>query len=94
MPIRWNPATVHEALQRVEAFLDQAQPFLEQANKEAEAATRIRNLPEYMVEPLRGFSGDIQQMLSRCRKRLAILRERIPKAPVARSQAPAGPTLF
>lgn len=94
MPMRWSPATVHEALQRMEAFLDQAQPFLEQATKEAEAATRIRNLPEYMAEPLRGFSGETQQMLSRCRKRLVIVRERIPEEPVARSQVQTGPTLF
>jgi len=48
MPIRWSAVEVVEAMDEVEGLLDQAEPFLAEAQARARKALSIQNLPEYM----------------------------------------------
>ena len=48
MPIRWSAVSVAEAMDEIEALINQAEPFLAEAEEKAGQAKGIRNLPEYM----------------------------------------------
>ena len=50
MPIRWSAVEVAEAMDEVEVLLDQAEPFLAEAETRAGKATGIHNLPEYISQ--------------------------------------------
>ena len=79
MAIRWDPQQVLDALQLVEASLDDAYPFLEQANKDARAAAQqIPNLPDYMSQPLNFMVENLASAVARCRRQVQGVRERIP----------------
>jgi hypothetical protein len=94
MPIRWNPKEVRQALDRIEALLNEAMPHLEAANKEGTRATAIPNLPEYMRQPLANMSEELKFAVARCHKRIEQARERIPDRPPSRAPVTGGPTLF
>ena len=68
-----------DALERVEASLVEADPFLEQANKYARAAAQeIPNLPDYMSQPLNFMVENLTNAVGRCRRQVQGVRERIP----------------
>lgn len=94
MPIRWDPKEVTTALEKIEACLAQARPFLEQAGREGQRATGIRNLPGYMGEPLGRLQEHVKDLRSRCQRDIDSLRERMPAATVARSKKQQGKGLF
>lgn len=50
MPIKWSALAVTEAMDEVQELLDQAEPFLAEAQAKAGKATGITNLPEYMSQ--------------------------------------------
>ena len=52
MLIRWSALEVAEVMNEVEALINQAEPFLAEAEEKAKQAKEIRNLPEYMMEHL------------------------------------------
>ena len=73
MPIRWSAVSVAEAMDEVEALINQAEPFLAEAEKKADQARGIRNLPEYMGDRLSRLRLTIE---GRQNIRLAIARVR------------------
>jgi len=50
--IRWSALQVAEAMDEVEALINEAEPFLAEAEQRARQAQGIRNLPEYMQQRL------------------------------------------
>ena len=79
MAVRWDPQQVLDALELVEACLDDAYPFLEQANKDSRAAAQqIPNLPDYMSQPLNFMVENLANAIGRCRRQVQGVRERIP----------------
>ena len=50
MSIRWSALEISEAMDEIEALLDQSEPFLAQTEQKAIEATGIRNLSEHMVQ--------------------------------------------
>lgn len=62
MPIRWNPAEVRQAADRIEELVNQAIPILKEAEAEAMKASKINNLPQYMVQHFNRFSFEIKRV--------------------------------
>lgn len=52
MAIRWSAVQVAEAMDEIEALINEAEPFLAEAEQKARQAKGIRNLPEYMQQRL------------------------------------------
>ena len=50
MPIKWDPALVKEALDRMEGLLQEAYPILEDAAGEGRAAARILMSTSYSLQ--------------------------------------------
>jgi hypothetical protein len=63
MPIRWSPIEVSEAMDKVEAEVNKAAPFLEQARTIAREAKGIKNLPLYVLQDLNRFLGEIERSI-------------------------------
>jgi len=55
MPIKWSALQVAEAMDEVQELLDQAEPFLAEAQAKAGKATGITNLPQYMSQRVHGL---------------------------------------
>jgi len=56
MPIKWSAVKVSEAMDRIEARLALAQPFLKEAHDIAQEVKSIPNLPEYIDQPRRNLA--------------------------------------
>jgi hypothetical protein len=78
MPIRWSAAAVVEAMDEVEGLLDQAEPFLAEAETRARKATGIHNLPEYMSQPVHRLIFTIAER-RRMRTAVSGVRNAIPE---------------
>ena len=52
MPIKWSAVEVSEAADKIEAEINKAVPFLEQARVIASQARGISNLPQYIDQSL------------------------------------------
>ena len=52
MAIKWSAVEVSEAMDKVEAEVNKAMPFLEMARTIAQEARRISNLPQYINQRL------------------------------------------
>lgn len=50
MPIKWSALAVTEAMDEIQELLNQAEPFLAEAQAKAGKATGISNLPQYMSQ--------------------------------------------
>ena len=82
MPIRWSTVGVAEAMNEVEALLDQAEPFLAEAEARARKATSIHNLPEYMSQRVQRLIFTIEGRRS-MRTAVNGVRDDIPKDALA-----------
>jgi len=60
MPIKWNAVEVSEAMDKVEAEINKAVPFLEEARAIARQARGISNLPLYIEQILHRFEFVIE----------------------------------
>jgi len=82
MPIRWSAVEVAEAMDEVEALLNQAEPFLAEAQSRAGKALGIKNLPQYMSQRVHRLIFTIED---RRRIRAAVngIRDDIPKDALA-----------
>ena len=78
MPIRWSAVQVAEAMDEVEALINQAEPFLAEAEEKARQAKGIWNLPEYMGERLGRLKFTIERRQD-IRLAIARIREDIPQ---------------
>ena len=55
MPIKWSAVEVSEAMDKLEAEVNQAVPYLEKARAIARQARGISNLPQYIEQTLHRF---------------------------------------
>ena len=63
MPIRWNPLKVNEAMDTVEAQVNQVIEPLEKARTIAQDALNIPDLPQYVTQHINRIIGDIDQAI-------------------------------
>jgi len=78
MPVKWSALEIAEAMDEVEKLLDQAEPFLAEAEAKARKATGISYLPQYMEHRL-GWLIDAIERRSRARDTIARVRKDIPQ---------------
>ncbi len=79
MPIRWSAVEVSEALDQVEQQLALAGSFLASAEEEANKATGIHNLPQYMFGRFSRLADVIRQGRIGPREAVRMAREAIPE---------------
>ena len=60
MPIKWSAVEVSEAMDKIEAEINKAVPYLEQARAIASQARGISNLPLYIEQILHRFEFVIE----------------------------------
>ncbi len=92
MPIRWSALKVSEAMNRVDALLNEAEPILEKAGQIILDAERIPNLPDYMLQRLGGVRFELERAIQAPRHRVTAVRKSIPDGAVEaeRDQLKAG----
>jgi len=81
MPIRWSALEVTEAMDEVEKLLNQAEPFLAEAEAKARKATGITNLPQYMGQRIHRLIYTIEAR-ERIRDSICGIRNCIPKGAI------------
>lgn len=62
MPIRWSAVQVAEAMDEVEAFISQAEPFLQQALQKVRSARNIPRIPQYLDQRLCRIADEIERV--------------------------------
>jgi hypothetical protein len=86
MPIKWSAVEVSEAMDKIEAEVNKAMPFLEEAKAIARQARGISNLPLYIEQALNRFEGEVERSIGgghweptgRLRACISSVRESIP----------------
>jgi len=86
MPIKWSAVEVSEAMDKIEAEVLKAVPFLEEAKALAKQARGIRNLPLYIEQELNRFEDEIERSIGggrwetsgRLRACISSVRDHIP----------------
>ena len=78
MPIKWSAVKVDQAMNEVEARLEEAQLFLEQAVVAVQRARRIPDLPSYVDNRLARLELDIRERYSRLKADVESIRDTIP----------------
>jgi hypothetical protein len=78
MPIKWSAVKVDQAMNEVEARLDEAQIFLEQALVVVQRARRIPDVPSYVDHRLARLELDIRERHSRLKADVESIRDTIP----------------
>ena len=81
MPIRWSTLKVAEAVDEIEALLNEAEPILAEAEQQARQSRGIPNLPEYMQERLGRLIFTIERR-ENIRLAIANVRKNIPEGAV------------
>lgn len=81
MPIKWSALEVAEAIDQIEGFLNQAEPFLAKAVERAEQAQEIAYLPEYLGQRLRSMTDKMRARVN-LRESIHKMREKIPQGAV------------
>jgi hypothetical protein len=87
MAIRWSPAQVIEASDKIEGYINQISKPLERARAAALEAREIPNLPEYvkwrfdtlLSEIARAIGGTAYQPTGTMKLRLTSIREVVPQ---------------
>ena len=87
MPIKWSALEVAEAMDEVERLLNQAEPFLAEAQSKVERALGIVYLPQYMDQRLRRLIEMIRRRDSTRDAIAGILKNIPPDAIKAERQA-------
>ena len=87
MPIRWKTMPVWEALDRIDALLDQVAPLIARANQEAVDAAKLPGLPQYITQPLGFLDFEGKRLVKHYREGILRLRDDIPAEALARERA-------
>ena len=87
MPIRWSAVQVDQAMNEVEARLDEAQLFLEQAQVAVQKARGIPDLPTYVNHRLVRLEADIRDRYARLKADVKSIRDAIPDGAIEAEQA-------
>ena len=87
MPIRWKTMPIWEALDRIDALLDQVEPLLVRASQEAVDAAQLPDLPQYIRDPLRSLEFEGKRLVKHYREGTQRLRGAIPAEALERERA-------
>ncbi len=87
MPINWSALRVSEAMNQVDALLDQTLPFLKQAEEVVVRAETIPGLPGYMLQWLAGLKTDLRWGIDRARGDAKRVRAALPEGAVERERS-------
>lgn len=87
MPIKWSAVQVDQAMSEVEARLDEAQLFLEQATVAVQKARRIPDLPSYADHRLSRLEADIRDRYARLKADVESVRDAIPDGAIEAEKA-------
>jgi len=86
MAIKWSALELAEAMDEVEKLINQADPYLAEAESRVRKATGIHNLPKYMHERLMRLVFTIQRARE-TKISITSVRKGIPKGAVEAEQA-------
>ena len=86
MPIKWSAVQVDRAMNEVEARVDEAQLFLEQAIVAVQKARRIPDLPSYVDHRLSRLESDIRDRYTRLKADVESIRDAIPDGAIEAEQ--------
>jgi len=78
MPIKWSALEVSEAMDKIEARLALAQPFLQEAHDIAVDCKSIKNLPEYINQTRRTLSDRLGYAIQGLHSSVDTIRRKIP----------------
>jgi len=78
MPIKWSAVKVSEACDKVEAQLALAEPFICEAERLANEARQLPNLPQYMDQKLHGLADELGYRIRALREKVDSIRKDIP----------------
>ena len=81
MPIRWSALELDEAMDEVEKLINEAEPFLAEAESKARKATSIAYLPQYLSQRLHRLVYAIEYSQA-MRDAIAKIRQDIPKGAI------------
>ena len=87
MPIKWSAVKVSEAMDEVEAHLNEAQPFINRALATVREARRLPDLAGYMDDRLTRVEWDIQDRFARLKGGVASVRNAIPAGAIEADRA-------
>ena len=92
MPVRWNALQLSRAMDDVEDLVNRAQTFLDEARDKAMEATRIPNLPNYMLDYLTGLIYNLERTKT-IKSAISWVQQHIPKDVLEERQKNAQLTL-
>jgi len=78
MPIKWSAVKVSEACDRIEAQLTLAEPFVAEAERLADEARKLPNLPQYVDQKLANLAYDLGYRIGALKERINSIRKQIP----------------
>ena len=87
MAIKWSPLAVSEAMDRVEAQVNLAESFLQEAHRIAKESLDIPNLPEYMGQYIRNLSDITGGAVGSMREVINKTRSHMPEKELAKDKA-------
>lgn len=90
MPIRWKALPVADALDRVEAILEEVKPRIAEAREEVKRAMEGENLAGYVCERLSGLRRELGDAVDRPTHRLGRARESLPQEALEAERRLAG----
>ena len=82
MPIKWSAVRVSQAMDEVEAQLNLAQSFIDEALAKVQEARRIPNLASYVDDRLARVQSDIVDKFGRLKAGVASVRAAIPEGAI------------
>ena len=93
MPIRWSALQVSEAMDGIEALVEEAEPFFTQARQKAREAETIPDLPGYIDDRLKRLIWEIER-IEAVRAAIARVRRDIPEEALKAERAMAKQPAF
>ena len=89
MAIKWSPLAVTEAMDKVEAQVNLAESFLQEAHRIAKESLDIPNLPEYMGQYIRNLSDITGGAVGSMREVINKTRSHMPEKDLVKEKARA-----
>jgi len=87
MAVKWSPLAVSEIMDKVEAQINLAESFIEEAHDISEKASAIPNLPEYMKGRLVNVEMSAGAAVERIRNAIESVRKDLPEKDLANEKA-------
>jgi len=89
MAIKWSPLAVSEVMDKVEAQINLAESFIQEAHSISKTALEIPNLPEYMKGRLDNVKMTTGAAVERMRYAVEAVRKDLPEKDLAKEKARA-----